>query len=74
VLGVLGKGTAKPGQSAPWILIDASTEADAVTAATAYLNSIASAQFASDPEIAEVADAVGNPALAAALGKLGARK
>jgi hypothetical protein len=74
VLGVLGKGTAKPGQSAPWILIDASTEADAVTAATAYLNSIAGAQFASDPEIAEVADAVGNPALAAALGKLGARK
>jgi hypothetical protein len=74
VLGVLGKGTAKPGQSAPWILIDASTEADAVTAATAYLNSIAGAQFASDPEIAEVAEAVGNPALAAALGKLGARK
>jgi hypothetical protein len=74
VLGVLGKGTAKPGQSAPWILIDASTEPDAVTAATAYLNSIAGAQFASDPEIAEVADAVGNPALAAALGKLGARK
>ena len=74
VLGVLGKGTAKPGQSAPWILIDASTEADAVTAATAYLNSIAGVQFASDPEIAEVADAVGNPALAAALGKLGARK
>ena len=74
VLGVLGKGTAKPGQSAPWILIDASTEADAVTAATAYLNSVAGAQFASDPEIAEVAEAVGNPALAAALGKLGARK
>ena len=74
VLGVLGKGTAKPGQSAPWILIDASTEADAVTAATAYLNSIAGAKFASDPEIAEVAEAVGNPALAAALGKLGARK
>ena len=74
VLGVLGKGTAKPGQSAPWILIDASTEDDAVTAATAYLNSVAGAQFSSDPEIAEVAEAVGNPALAAALGKLGARK
>lgn len=74
VLAVLGKGTAKPGQSAPWILIDASTEADAVAAATAYLSSVAGAQFASDPEIAEVAEAVGNPALAAALGKLGARK
>lgn len=74
VLAVLGKGTAKPGQSAPWILIDASTEADAVAAATAYLNSVAGAQFANDPEIAEVAEAVGNPALAAALGKLGARK
>ena len=75
VLAVLGKGTAKPGQSAPWILIDATTEADAVKAATAYLDSIAGNQFAAaDPEVEQIAAESGNPALAAALGKLGARK
>ena len=75
VLAVLGKGTAKPGQSAPWVLIDATTEADAVKAATAYLDSIAGKQFTSAADdIEEIAQASGNPALAAALGKLGARK
>ena len=76
VLAVLGKGIAKPGQSAPWILVDATTDADCVKAATAYLDSIAGQQFApaADPEIDEIAHASGNPALAAALGKLGARK
>ena len=76
VLAVLGKGTAKPGQSAPWVLIDASTEADAVKAATAYLDSIAGNTFtsATDPEVEQIAAESGNPALAAALGKLGARK
>ena len=38
VLGVLGKGTAKPGQAAPWVLDDATGDAKAVKAATAYLN------------------------------------
>lgn len=74
VLAVLGKGTAKPGQSAPWILVDATTDNDCVKAATAYLDSIAGSQFASDPDVAEIAAESGNPALAAALGKLGARK
>jgi hypothetical protein len=75
VLAVLGKGTAKPGQSAPWILVDATTDADCVTAATAYLDSLASSQFAAaEPEVAQMAADSGNPALAAALGKLGARK
>lgn len=73
VLAVLGKGTAKPGQSAPWILVDATTDNDCVKAATTYLDSIASNQFA-DPEVEQLAADSGNPALAAALGKLGARK
>ncbi len=73
VLAVLGKGTAKPGQSAPWILVDATTDADCVKAATAYLDAIAGNQFA-DPEVEQLAADSGNPALAAALGKLGARK
>ena len=37
VLGVMTKGTAKPGQAAPWVLADASQDAKAVKAATAYL-------------------------------------
>lgn len=71
VLGVMGTGTAKPGQSPPWILIDASGEPEAVKAATAYLTG---RELGADPEIAEVAEESGNPALAAALGKIGARK
>jgi hypothetical protein len=76
VLAVLGKGTAKPGQSAPWILVDATTDADCVTAATAYLDSLATVDTfaAAEPEVAQMATESGNPALAAALGKLGARK
>jgi hypothetical protein len=73
VLAVLGKGTAKPGQSAPWILVDATTDNDCVKAATTYLDAIAGNQFA-DPEVEQLAADSGNPALAAALGKLGARK
>jgi hypothetical protein len=37
VLGVMTKGIAKPGQSAPWILQDASNVPDAVKAAQDYL-------------------------------------
>ena len=37
VLARIGQGVAKPGKSAPWILVDATTDADAVTKATAYL-------------------------------------
>ena len=73
VLAVLGKGTAKPGQSAPWILVDATTDNDCVKAATTYLDAIAGNQF-TEPEVQQLAKDSGNPALAAALGKLGARK
>jgi hypothetical protein len=45
VLAVMGKGSAKPGQSAPWILTDASGNDKAVTAATAYLTGQTSAQL-----------------------------
>ena len=75
VLAVLGKGTAKPGQQAPWVLIDATTDEQCVKAATAYLEAIAGNQFAAaDPEVEQLAKDSGNPALAAALGKLGARR
>ena len=61
VLGVMGKGVAKPGQTAPWVLNDASTVPEAVKAAQEYL--------------AQVPAAAPEPAaddLAAALSKLGA--
>jgi hypothetical protein len=74
VLAVLGKGTAKPGQAPPWILVDATTDNDCVQAATAYITGVVANQFAADPEVEQLAADSGNPALAAALGKLGARK
>ena len=40
VLGVMTKGTAKPGQAAPWVLEDATGNAKAVKAATAYLTAL----------------------------------
>ena len=61
VLGVMTKGTAKPGQAAPWILQDATGEAKAVEAATAYLNK-ATASTISSPqgEDATIAAALDN--------------
>ena len=65
VLAVMGKGTAKPGQSAPWILTDCSTNEAAVTAATAYLIGEVKAELAA-PAAAPAAPS----ALDAALGNL----
>lgn len=45
VLAVMGKGTAKAGQSAPWVLLDASGNDTAVQAATAYLTGAVTAQL-----------------------------
>lgn len=72
VLGVMGKGVAKPGQSAPWTLVDASRDADAVKAASAYLEARAASTFAAPaPAPAAPAAAAGaaSPELAAALAK-----
>ena len=54
VLARIGQGVAKPGKSAPWILIDATADADAVAKATAYLAGGISAP-------ATPAKATGNP-------------
>ena len=69
VLAVMGKGTAKPGQSAPWVLQDCSTNEAAVTAATAYLVGQVAASMTA-PAAAPVAAAPS--ALDAALGNLAA--
>jgi len=47
VLGVMTKGVAKPGQAAPWILQDATSEDKAVKAATDYLNKATAATMSS---------------------------
>lgn len=70
VLGVMGKGVAKPGQSAPWVLVDASGEAAAVQAATAYLEGRAAQQFTT-PAPAAPEPTGQSPELAAALAKFG---
>lgn len=55
VLGVMGRGTAKPGQSPPWVLTDASTNEKAVAAATAYLTGqVAASITAPAPAAAQV--------------------
>lgn len=63
VLGVMSKGVAKPGQTAPWVLQDASAIPEAVKAAQEYL-----AEHAPAP----AAPAAQEDELAAALKSLGA--
>lgn len=63
VLGVMAKGVAKPGQSAPWLLNDASSESKAVEAAKTYL---AGSGVAAEPEPSK-------DALSEALDMLGAK-
>lgn len=65
VLARVGKGTAKPGQNAPWVLNDASGDAAAVKAATAYLDAYRSGQFAAPQDSAQAAPAAAAAAPAA---------
>lgn len=73
LLGVMGKGEAKPGQSAPWILIDATGNETAVQAATVYLNSQTAATIAAPVQEPKAESApAGNSTLDAALANLNA--
>jgi hypothetical protein len=45
LLGKMSKGEAKPGQSAPWILVDLTGNEKAVAAATAYMTAQAKASL-----------------------------
>jgi hypothetical protein len=69
VLARIGKGVAKPGKSAPWILIDASQEAGAVAKAQAALGA---SQPAVPPAKATTTSEVLTPEIAELLKKLGA--
>ena len=72
VLARIGQGTAKPGKSAPWILLDATTDAAALAKANAYLatpSSPAQAVAAAVP----AANGTITPEVAALLAQLGAK-
>lgn len=69
VLARIGQGTAKPGKSAPWILIDATGDADAVAKANAFIAGAPAVASAPAPAAANVND----PAVQALLAQLGAK-
>lgn len=72
ILAVLGKGTAKPGQAAPWVLVDCSTSEQAVAAATQYLSMRTAATLAAPapaPASANALDAALSNLAAAGLTK-----
>ena len=77
VLARIGQGSAKPGKSAPWILLDATADASAVAKANAYLTS-APAPASPAPVASAPAPALDPnnlpPEVMALLGQLGAKK
>ena len=78
VLARIGQGTAKPGKSAPWILLNATENADDVAKATAYLaGQVAAPAPAAPAPTASIPAAVTNsgvtPEVAALLAQLGAQ-
>jgi hypothetical protein len=68
VLARIGQGTAKPGKSAPWILVDATGDADAVAKANAFIGNAGATPAPVAPATANIND----PAVQALLAQLGA--
>lgn len=74
VLARIGQGAAKPGKSAPWILIDATGDAAAVAKANSYLSTAApKAPVTPAPAAAPVDPNNLSPEVLALLGQLGAK-
>ena len=71
VLARISTGTAKPGKSAPWILVDATGDADAVAKANAFI--AGSPAVASAPAAAPASANINDPAVQALLAQLGAK-
>jgi hypothetical protein len=74
VLARIGQGPAKPGKSAPWILLDATSDATAIAKANAYLAAPPVPAPAPAP-VASVANPTAGltPEVAALLAQLGAK-
>ena len=64
VLARIGQGAAKPGKSAPWILLDATGDADAVAKANAHIGNAGAAP------VAAVATPSTNPVITPDIAKL----
>ena len=75
VLARIGQGAAKPGKSAPWILVDATGDTNAVATANAYLTSAPAPVVATPAPAAAPVAATGGitPEVAALLAQLGAK-
>ena len=69
VLARIGQGVAKPGKSAPWILVDATADAAAVAKANAFISGAATAA----PAAAAPAASINDEAVQALLAQLGAK-
>ena len=67
VLARIGQGQAKPGKSAPWILVDATGDADAVAKANAFIAGAVA------PAVAPATANINDPAVQALLAQLGAK-
>lgn len=67
VLAKIGQGQAKPGKSAPWILLDATGDADAVAKANAFIAGAVA------PAVAPAPANINDPAVQALLAQLGAK-
>lgn len=77
VLARIGQGVAKPGKSAPWILLDAASNTADVQRATAYLAGNLTAPAGTPPATPAAAVQtqvdVNDPAIQAVLAQLGAK-
>ena len=74
VLARIGQGTAKPGKSAPWILLDATTDAAALAKANAYLSVAPVATATAAAPAVPAANGSITPEVAALLAQLGAKQ
>lgn len=72
VLARIGQGPAKPGKSAPWILLDATSDATALAKANAYLATASAPAPVATPTAAPAAGGI-TPEVAALLAQLGAK-
>lgn len=66
LLVVMGQGDPKPGKTAPWKFVDATGNADAVNAATAYMTAKVASAFTPAAPVGAPAAPVGAPAAPAA--------
>lgn len=76
VLARIGQGVAKPGKSAPWILVDATGDADAVAKANAFISGVSLTANAGGATLSTTTAPanINDPAVQALLAQLGAKQ